>query len=175
MQGVPFLLKDLGAEAVGFPGHNGSMLLKDTQYSGNSSIVDRLLKAGVVLFGRTTAPEGGVGIGVNAFLWRASLDTLSIWPIASADPFGGVIITDWYAPPETPNEQFKFNIFILDRSLRADGVRAMEIDDEWPRASRLHAHAHAHAHAHYAPGKEHLRNRLSTCGAELIARAVQRL
>ena len=69
------------------------------------------------------APEGGVGIGVNAFLWRASLDTLSIWPIASADPFGGVIITDWYAPPETPNEQFKFNVFILDRSLRADGVR----------------------------------------------------
>jgi len=68
-------------------------------------------------------PESGGGIGVNAFLWRASLDTLSIWPIASADPFGGVIITDWYAPPETPNEQFKFNVFILDRSLRADGVR----------------------------------------------------
>lgn len=65
----------------------------------------------------------GDGIGVNAFLWRASLDTLSIWPIASADPFGGVIITDWYTPPETPNEKFKFNVFILDRSLRADGIR----------------------------------------------------
>ncbi len=63
------------------------------------------------------------GIGVNAFLWRASLDTLSVWPIASADPFGGVIISDWYTPPETPNEKFKLNIFILGRSLRADGVR----------------------------------------------------
>ena len=63
------------------------------------------------------------GIGVNAFLWRASLDTLSVWPISSADPFGGVIITDWYTPPETPNEKFKLNVFILGRSLRADGVR----------------------------------------------------
>ena len=43
--------------------------------------------------------SGGPGIGVNAFLWRATLDTMSVWPIASADPFGGVIITDWYAPP----------------------------------------------------------------------------
>ena len=69
LHGVPFLLKDLGAEAVGFPGHNGSMLLKDTQYSGNSSIVDRLLKAGVVLFGRTTAPEGGVGAATEAAVY----------------------------------------------------------------------------------------------------------
>ena len=79
-----------------------------------------------ISFGGPPKPKnrgGGMGIGVNAFLWRASLDTLSIWPIASADPFGGVIITDWYTPPETPNEQFKLNVFILDRSLRADGVR----------------------------------------------------
>ena len=66
---------------------------------------------------------GGRSIGVNVFLWRATLDTMSVWPIMSADPFGGVIITDWYAPPETPNERFKMNIYILDRALRADGVR----------------------------------------------------
>jgi len=48
---------------------------------------------------------------------------MSIWPVASADPFGGVIITDWYAPPATPNERFKLNIYILDRALRADGLR----------------------------------------------------
>ncbi|MGB8840663.1 MAG: DUF3576 domain-containing protein [Aliidongia sp.] len=65
-----------------------------------------------------------LGVGVNAFLWRASLDTVSFMPIASADPFGGVIITDWFAPPETPTERFKINIFILDRQLRADGIRA---------------------------------------------------
>ena len=68
-------------------------------------------------------PSRGSGIGVNAFLWRATLDVLSSWPIFSADPFGGVIITDWYAPPQTPNERFKFNVFLLDRVLRADGVR----------------------------------------------------
>ncbi len=67
---------------------------------------------------------GGGGIGVNSFLWRASLDTLAFMPLASADPFGGVIITDWYSPPETPDERFKVNVFILDRQLRSDGVRA---------------------------------------------------
>ncbi|WP_430396986.1 DUF3576 domain-containing protein [Ferrovibrio sp.] len=66
---------------------------------------------------------GGGGIGVNSFLWRASLDTISFMPLASADPFGGVIITDWYAAPQTPNERFKVTIYILDRALRADGIR----------------------------------------------------
>jgi hypothetical protein len=67
---------------------------------------------------------GGAGIGVNTFLWHASLDTVSFMPLASADPFGGTIITDWFSPSETPNERFKMNIFILGRDLRADGVRA---------------------------------------------------
>ena len=66
---------------------------------------------------------GGGGIGVNGFLWRASLDTISFMPLASADPFGGVIITDWYSPPEAPNERFKMTVYILDRRLRADGLR----------------------------------------------------
>ncbi len=66
---------------------------------------------------------GGTGIGVNAFLWRASLDTVSFLPVTSADPFGGVIITDWYSPSDTPDERFKLNVYILDRQLRADGLR----------------------------------------------------
>ena len=71
------------------------------------------------------APGGGaVGVGVNAFLWRASLDTVAFMPLRSADPFGGVILTDWYAPPETAGERFKVDIHILDRALRSDGVRA---------------------------------------------------
>jgi len=69
------------------------------------------------------AAGAGAGLGVNAYLWRASLDTVSIWPISSADPFGGVIITDWYSPPESPSERFKMNVYILDRALRADGLR----------------------------------------------------
>jgi hypothetical protein len=67
---------------------------------------------------------GGAGVGVNSYLWRASLDTLAFMPLASADPFGGVIITDWYTPQETPQERFKVNVYILGRELRSDGVRA---------------------------------------------------
>ena len=66
---------------------------------------------------------GAVGIGVNAFLWRASLETIEFMPLVSADPFGGTIITDWYAPPEASDERFKMTVYILDRELRADGIR----------------------------------------------------
>jgi hypothetical protein len=67
--------------------------------------------------------SGGTGIGVNAYLWRGALDTLSFMPLASADPFGGVIITEWYQPPSVTGERFKATAYILGRQLRADGVR----------------------------------------------------
>jgi len=73
--------------------------------------------------GKAKPGEGGTGIGVNSYLWRASLDTIAFMPLVSADPFGGVIITDWYAPPETPGERYKMSVYILDRQLRADGIR----------------------------------------------------
>jgi hypothetical protein len=65
----------------------------------------------------------GSGLGVNAFLWRGALDTIAFMPLTSADPFGGVIITDWYTPPGTSGERFKATIYILSRDLRSDGVR----------------------------------------------------
>ena len=65
---------------------------------------------------------GQTGIGVNAFLWRATLDTLSFMPLANADPWGGVINYDWYTDPQTPNERFKATVFILDTRLRADAL-----------------------------------------------------
>jgi hypothetical protein len=61
-------------------------------------------------------------IGVNAYLWRASLDTLAFMPLASADPYGGLIITDWYANPAKPDERFKCTVYILDSRLRADAL-----------------------------------------------------
>ncbi len=73
--------------------------------------------------GQRQEQDTGGGIGVNGFLWRASLDTIAFMPVNSADPFGGVIITDWYAMPDTPQERFKMNVYILGRALRADGVR----------------------------------------------------
>jgi hypothetical protein len=65
----------------------------------------------------------GTGIQVNAYLWRASLDTLSFMPLVSADPFGGVIITDWYSPPATPGERFKANAYILSQQMSANAVQ----------------------------------------------------
>jgi len=73
----------------------------------------------------TTAISGGPArtVGVNSYLWHATLDTLSFMPLASADPFGGVIITDWYTPPASNGERFKATAYILGRELRSDGVR----------------------------------------------------
>jgi hypothetical protein len=65
----------------------------------------------------------GGGIGVNAYLWRGALDTLSFLPLTSADPFGGVIITDWYTPADASGERFKATAYILGRELRSDGLR----------------------------------------------------
>lgn len=62
-------------------------------------------------------------MGVNEFLWRASLETLNFMPLAEVDPFGGVIITDWYASPQAPEERFKANVYILDTNLRADALK----------------------------------------------------
>lgn len=67
--------------------------------------------------------DDSTGIGVNAYLWRAALDTVSFMPLASADPFGGVIITDWYSSEETPTERFKVNVFILDKQLKSTGIK----------------------------------------------------
>lgn len=62
-------------------------------------------------------------IGVNSYLWRASLDTLSFMPLLQTDSNGGVIVTDWYVNPQTPAERIKVTVTILDQDLRADAVR----------------------------------------------------
>ncbi len=70
------------------------------------------------------APHGGAtaAIGVNSYLWRATLDTLAFMPLLSADPYGGVVNTDWYVDPQRPTERFKTTVYILDTRLRADGL-----------------------------------------------------
>ncbi len=62
-------------------------------------------------------------IGVNAYLWRAALETVSFAPLLQSDSNGGVIVTDWYTNPRDPNERVKMTVSILDRDLRADAVR----------------------------------------------------
>jgi uncharacterized protein DUF3576 len=62
-------------------------------------------------------------IGVNAYLWRAALDTLSFAPLATSDSNGGVIVTEWYTNPQNAQERAKVTVSILDRDLRADALR----------------------------------------------------
>lgn len=62
-------------------------------------------------------------IGVNSYLWRASLETLAFMPLTQADSSGGVIVTDWYANPSNANERVKISVAILDEDLRADAIR----------------------------------------------------
>jgi len=78
---------------------------------------------GISLFKSGEEDTGGGALGVNSFLWRATLDTISFMPVSTADPFGGVVLTDWHSTQEAPNERFKLNVYILGRTLRADGVR----------------------------------------------------
>ena len=117
---------DFSTDRSQFP--DASRISKGGQDAYDTSVDQGLFGGdGISVFGGDSeeAPGGGGGggIAVNSFLWRASLDTVSFMPISSADPFGGVIITDWYSPPEAPSERFKMNVFILDRQLRADGLR----------------------------------------------------
>jgi hypothetical protein len=72
--------------------------------------------------GKINANDSAV-LGVNSYLWRATLDTISFLPIASADPVGGVIITDWYTDPSSKGEKIKLNILINSPELRADALR----------------------------------------------------
>ncbi len=67
--------------------------------------------------------EAGARLGVNSYLWRATLDTLSFMPFSAADPFGGTILTEWYEDPAAPGERFKINALILDSTLRADAIK----------------------------------------------------
>ena len=79
-------------------------------------------KGGLELFNSKSKKSDGSGVVVNTYLWRAALDTVSFMPLASADPFGGTIITDWYSAPESPNERTKLNVFILGSDLAVSSL-----------------------------------------------------
>lgn len=69
------------------------------------------------------APSRTTTIGINSYLWRAALDTVSFMPLVQTDSNGGVIVTDWYANPSSPTERMKLTVTVLDQDLRADAVR----------------------------------------------------
>jgi len=88
-----------------------SLALSTSACSRNRDVPNRL------------APSKMTSIGVNAYLWRAAIDTLSFAPLLQADSSGGVIVTDWYASPQSPGERIKLTVSILDQDLRADALR----------------------------------------------------
>lgn len=119
-----------------------SMFRGDDGPEGQSRADDNRDRGGISIFGGGGGGGGGAGadIGVNSYLWRASLDTLNFMPLASADPFGGVIITDWYSDPAAPNERFKATVYILDTRLRADALnvsifRQTQTNGNWADAT----------------------------------------
>ena len=87
--------------------------------------------------GKEDEDGDGAGLGVNSFLWRAALETLSFMPMSGTpDPFGGTIVTDWYEDPNAPGERFKINTYILSEQLRSDAVsvavfKQRKEDGEW--------------------------------------------
>jgi len=87
---------------------------------GSSDDSSKYLDTGSTTIAGTS---GRITLGVNTYLWHATLDTLASLPLVSADPFGGVIITDWYVTPAAPDERVKVTAYIMDRDLRADGLR----------------------------------------------------
>lgn len=107
-----FLVSSLGACASRTAGEAGGQTTAKAAKSGG-------LFSGRTKGGRST---GEAGIGVNAFLWRATLDTLSFMPLADSDPFGGTYATEWHGVAEKPDERFKVQVYILDTRLRADGL-----------------------------------------------------
>ena len=111
--GIPVTRPESGGEKDKFD--------RDVETAGKLGGGDGLLNE--MIRGRSSSDGGGSGIGVNAFLWQASLDSLSFLPLASADSFGGVIITDWYPDPDGTAVRYKLNVYILGRELRADILR----------------------------------------------------
>ncbi len=85
------------------------------------------------------APSRVTTIGVNSYLWRATLETLSFMPLLQTDSNGGVIVTDWYVNPQTPGERIKVTVSILDQDLRADAlsvaaIRQVRTGGDWVAA-----------------------------------------
>jgi hypothetical protein len=133
IKGALFMIAALALSAC-------SMFRGDDHQPGDSRVSDSGGGGIPLLGGGHSGGQSDAGIGVNSYLWRASLDTLNFMPLASADPFGGVIITDWYSDPTTPNERFKATVYILDTRLRADALnvsifRQTQVNGAWQDAT----------------------------------------
>ena len=135
--GAPSLPKGLPQGDASYPKtpndiyKNGSVL--DNYGEGNEGLS---IFSGIRGGKKNTANLGvGGAIGVNALLWQAAVDTVSFLPLAQVKPEVGIIITDWYTAPSSPNERIKLNVYVLSAELRADGVRVQVFKETRPNPS----------------------------------------
>ena len=85
--------------------------------------------------------DGGIGMPVNALLWRAALDIASFVPLNDVDTFGGSIVTEWYVPENQPNRRLKLAVFVVGLELRSDAIQVRAYvqtrdGDDWTNAGR---------------------------------------
>ncbi len=119
----------LGLLALGGCGNQDLISTRGNAHVGQPGVTENptldTLSSQSTLFGLgggANTGGGGSPIAVNAYLWRGSLETLKFMPLISADPFGGVILTDWYQSPSAPGERFKVAVYILGRQLEANAL-----------------------------------------------------
>ncbi len=90
---------------------------------------------GLSIFGDDDKNPSGDVITVNSYLWRASLDTVSFMPLTTVDPFGGVILTDWYSDADKADERYKLNVFVIGSQLRSDAIRVSAFQQKKTRGT----------------------------------------
>jgi Domain of unknown function (DUF3576) len=117
-----FGLVAIATVGLGLGGCASSNTSKNSTASQASAASAQTTPRRAGLFSGAARSTGEAGIGVNAFLWRATLETLNFMPILDTDPFGGTYVTDWHSAAEKPDERFKVQVYILDTRLRADGI-----------------------------------------------------
>lgn len=122
---LALLSSSLILASTGCSNYNSKMEYPKTREERELERMGKLTdQEGFVLFGSKKHGGSAVSaINVNAYLWRACLDVISFMPIASADPFGGTILTDWYTSSNNLNERMKINVFITSAELRSDAIK----------------------------------------------------
>ena len=118
--------------AIGFVILSGCGYIETTPYeepkdrNDTGSFLTGKSEAGISLNDLFNPKSSGTGsMPVNAILWRAALDTVSVIPIDDIDTFGGTILTEWYPHPANADQRIKIAVFVIDRELRADSIRVL--------------------------------------------------
>jgi hypothetical protein len=105
------------------------MALRPSAFPFRAALALGLATVVLVGCGGSTAAKSSLSearvstIAVNSYLWKAALETIGFMPLTQTDANSGVILSDWYANPQTPTERMKVSVFVLDRDLRADAIR----------------------------------------------------